>query len=44
MINSFNPHKSLVRELYKCFGQQLPLIGVACGVAVMTDSSSYGNG
>jgi hypothetical protein len=43
MINLFNPHKSLVWELYKFFGQQLLLFGATCGVAVMIDNSSCGN-
>jgi len=38
-----NPHKPLVRELYKYSGQQLPLFSATRGVAVMTDSSSYGS-
>jgi len=43
MTNSFNPHKPLVRELYKYSGQQLPLFGAACDVTAMIDSSSYGS-
>jgi hypothetical protein len=43
MTNSFNLHKPLVRKLYKFSGQQLPLFGATCGVAVITDSNSYGS-
>jgi len=43
MTSSFNPHKLLVRELYKFYGQHLPLFGATCGVAVMADINSYGS-